>query len=116
MRTWRLETAVEQVPGGAIVTAKGRVGRVTAGRFAEALSAARRETSTLVVDLEGVDYVSGLGLLALREIAESADALILCGVGEPLRNTLELAGLLERVWIEENRQAAIERLRTIAGA
>jgi anti-anti-sigma factor len=116
MRTWGLETAVEQVPGGAIVTAKGRVGRVTARRFAEALSAARRGTSTVAVDLTGVDYVSGLGLLALRETADSADALILCGVGEPLRNTLELAGLLERVKIEDNRQAAIDRLRTIAGA
>jgi anti-anti-sigma factor len=111
MRTWGLETAVEQVPGGAIVTAKGRVGRVTAGRFAEALTAARRHASTLIVDLEGVDYVSGLGLRTLGETADSADALILCGVGEALRNTLELAGLLDRVRIEENRLAAIDRLQ-----
>ncbi len=116
MRTWGLETVVEQVPGGAIVTAKGRVGQVTAGRFAEALTAARRQTSAMVVDLGGVDYVSGLGLRALADTADSAEALILCGVGEALRNTLELAGLLERVTIEENRQAALERLRAIAGA
>ncbi len=116
MRTWRLETAVERVPGGAIVTAKGRIGRVTAARFAEALSAARRETSRVVVDLQGVDYVSGLGLIALRETADSADTLILCGVGEAVRNTLEVAGLIERVRIEESRQAAIDRVRAIAGA
>ena len=114
MRTWTLETAVEQVPGGAILTATGRVGRVTASRFAAALSAARRNASTVIVDLKGVDYLSGLGLLALREAADSADAVILCGVGEALRNTLELAGLLERVRVEENRGAALERLRGIA--
>ena len=116
MRTWGLETAVEQVPGGAILTARGRVGRVTASRFSEALIAARREASTLVVDLQAVDYVSGLGLLALRETADRPGVLILCGIGEPLRNTLELAGLLERVEVEENRQAALKRLRGIAGA
>jgi anti-anti-sigma factor len=115
MGTWGLETSVDRAAGGAIVTARGRVGRLTADRFAEALSAARRETSRVVVDLQGVDYVSGLGLTALREAADSADALILYGVGEAVRNTLKLAGLIERVQIEESRQAALDRLR-VAGA
>jgi anti-anti-sigma factor len=116
METWGLETAVDRVPGGAIVTARGRIGRLTADRFAEAMSAARRQTSRLVVDLHGVDYVSGLGLTALREAADGADALILCGIGEAVRNTLELAGLIERVRIEESRQAALDRLRASDGA
>lgn len=116
MGTWGLETAVDRVPGGAIVTARGRVGRLTAPRFAEALSAARRETPRIVVDLQEVDYVSGLGLTALHEAADGAEDLILCGVGEAVRNTLELAGLIERVRIEESRQAAIDRLRATGGA
>jgi anti-anti-sigma factor len=116
MGTWGLETSLDRVPGGAIITVRGRIGRLTADRFAEALSAARREAPRLVVDLQGVDYVSGLGLTALREAADGAEALILCGVGEPVRNTLELAGLIERVQIEESRQAALDRLRTTAGA
>lgn len=111
MRTWDLETAVERIPGAVIVTATGRIGRVTATRFAGALAAARRETPRLIVDLQKVDYVSGLGLAALTDAAAGAETLILCGVGEAVRNTLELAGLAGRVRFEESRQAAIERLR-----
>jgi anti-anti-sigma factor len=111
MRTWDLETTVEHIPGGAIVTAKGRIGRVTATRFAGALAAVRRQTSRLIVDLQNVDYVSGLGLAALTEAAAGAETLILCGVGEAVRNTLELAGLAGRVKFEESRRSAIERLR-----
>src|SRR5512132_2344546 len=112
MSTWGLETAVEAVPGGAVVTARGRVGRLTAARFSEALTAARRDTTRLVIDLQGVDYISGLGLAALGDVADSADAVILCGVSEAIRNTLELAGLTERVRIEESREAAMARLHT----
>ena len=64
----------------------------------------------MVVDLEGVDYLSGLGLAALRETANGTETLVLCGVCEAVRNTLELAGLTERVKIEGSRQAAIDGL------
>jgi anti-anti-sigma factor len=110
MSTWNLETVVEPVAGGAIVTAKGRIGRVTTDRFADALRVARHETSRVIVDLAGVDYISGAGVLALLETADRVDALILCGLGEAVRNTLDLAGLNGRVWIEETREAAIGRL------
>ena len=110
MRTWVLETALEPVPGGSVLTAKGRVGKVTAARFAEALHDAARDNPRLILDLKAVDYISGPGLTALREAADSTGEVILCGVGEAVRNTLELAGLLERIRIEESRQAAIERL------
>jgi anti-anti-sigma factor len=116
MGTWGLETSVERVTGGAIVTARGRIGRPTADRFAEAMSTARRHDSRIVLDLQGVDYVSGLGLTALEQAADSTEALILCGVGEAVRNTLELAGLIERVQIEESRKGALDRLRAMAGA
>src|SRR5438045_3246507 len=110
MSTWILDTVVETVHGGAIVTAKGRIGRVTAARFADALRGARRDRSRLIVDLAGVDYISGPGIHALLETADDVDALILCGVGEAVRNTVDLAGLNERVRIVETREAAIDRL------
>ena len=111
VRTWGLETLVEPVPGGAVLTAKGRIGRVTAGKFTDALAAARRQAARIVVDLEGVDYVSGPGLAALHEAVSGADVVILCGVSEAVRNTLELAGLTASVQVEGSRQAAINRLR-----
>lgn len=115
MRTWALETAIEHIPGGAVVTVKGRVGQPTAGQFGEALALARRDTSRLIVDLQGVDYVSGPGLAALAETAEAVDTLILCGVAEAVRNTLELAGLTDRVGLEETREAALGRLQQTTG-
>jgi anti-anti-sigma factor len=110
MSTWKLETIVEPVPGGAIVTANGRIGQVTGDRFAEALRRARREASRLIVDLTGVDYISGPGVRALLETADSVETLILCGLGQAVRNTLDLAGVNGRVRIEETRAAAIEKV------
>jgi anti-anti-sigma factor len=110
VNTWDLETAIAPVPGGVVLTAKGRVGRLTASRFADALTAARTQSSRLVIDLHGVDYISGAGLAALRDAADVAETLIVCGVGEALRNTLELGGLTDRVRIEESREAAIGML------
>jgi len=107
MTTWMLETVVDAVPGGAILTVRGRIGRVTAARFSDALRNARRETSCLIVDLTGVDYISGPGISALVETA-GAQGLILCGLREAVRNTLDLAGVNGLVRIEETREAAIE--------
>ena len=84
---------------------------MTAGRFAEALRQARQEAPRLVVDLTGVDYISGGGISALLEAADGAETMILCGLGEAMRNTLDLAGLNGRVRIEETREAAIASCR-----
>lgn len=94
-----------------VLTAKGRVGRLTASRFADVLNDAARQSPRLVIDLHGVDYISGAGLTALRDAADIVETLVVCGVGEALRNTLELGGLADRVRIEESREAAIGALR-----
>jgi anti-anti-sigma factor len=110
-RTWSLDTSTERVPGGIVITARGRIGSGTAPAFAVALSAARAEAPRLVIDLEGVDYISGSGLTALRDAAAGEGGqTILCGLREPVRITLDLAGLLDGVSIETTRAAAIERL------
>jgi anti-anti-sigma factor len=95
--TWTLYTTIEPAADGAVLTVKGRIGQVTAERFAEALNAAKRNNSSLVVDLNGVDYISGLGLKALQEAAEMPGGLTLRGVGEAVRNALELAALTPRI-------------------
>jgi len=111
-RTWSLDTATERVAGGIVLIARGRIGIGTAPAFAAALSAARAESPRVVIDLEGVDYISGSGLLALSQTANSEGGhTILCGVGEPVRITLELAGLIDGVSIEGTRAAAIDKLK-----
>ena len=111
-RTWSLDTATERIPGGIVLTLRGRIGIGTAPAFAAALSAARAESPRVVIDLEGVDYISGSGLMALSQTATSAVGhTILCGLREPVRITLELAGLLDGVSIEGTRAAAIDKLK-----
>ena len=110
-RTWSLEIATERVPGGIVIIPRGRIGTVTASTFAAALTAARAESPRVVIDLEGVDYISGSGLMALSNaVAGEGGPAILCGLREPVRITLELAGLLEGVAVEDSRAAAIDRL------
>jgi anti-anti-sigma factor len=111
-RTWSLDTATERVPGGIVITPRGRIGTLTAPAFAAALAAARAESPRVVIDLEGVDYISGPGVMALRDAASGEGGhAILCGLSEPVRITLELAGVLDSVSIEDTRAAAIARLK-----
>ena len=65
----------------------------------------------LVLDLEGVDYVSSAGLLALDAVLGrvhvSQAQLVLCGVTEPVRVAFELAGLLEHFLVVMTRAEAV---------
>jgi anti-anti-sigma factor len=111
-RTWSLDTVLDRVSGGIVVTPRGRIGSVAAGAFAKAVTAARAEAARVVIDLEKVDYISGPGVMVLREAASiEGGGAILCGLQEPVRITLELAGMPDGVSIEATRADAIERLR-----
>jgi len=68
----------------------------------------------MIVDLAGIDYISSAGLrvllwLAKRMQAEKGD-LVLCGMGEPVRQVFELAGLLPLYAVEGTRDEALTRL------
>jgi anti-anti-sigma factor len=109
-RTWDLDTVAERVPGGIVVTARGRIGSVTADSFAQAVARARTEAASIVIDLSSVDYISGPGVAVLRQASSNGGRIIICGLKEPVRITLELAQVLSDVVVKDNRQAAIESL------
>lgn len=107
---WSLETATETVPGGVVVSARGRVSSGTAGAFAAALTAACAGSGRVVVDLAGVDYMSGPGIVALRDAGEAGQRrIIICGLQDAVRITLELAGLLDGITVESTRATALSR-------
>ncbi len=108
-RTWSLATSVEAVPGATILSAHGRIGIRTARAFADALAAAG--AGPVVIDLTGVDYISGPGLTALRDAASvGGRRAVVCGLQEAVRITLELAGLLDDLPAEHTRETALARL------
>jgi anti-anti-sigma regulatory factor len=74
------------------------------------VAAARTESASVVIDLAGVDYISGAGVTVLREAAGNGTRMILCGLREPVRIALELAQALAGLTVMADRQAAIESL------
>jgi anti-anti-sigma factor len=99
------------------LTLRGRVAKESAtqlsGAIGEALAAGDRR---LVVDFEGVDYISSAGLIALEAAAvrvrEASGAMILSGIDGPVRTTFQLAAVIDRFAIEASSDDAVRRLAT----
>ena len=98
-----------------ILTLHGRVAQESAGQLSKAIgdavSAGNRQ---LVVDFQGVDYISSGGLLALESAAisvrEAGGTLILTGIDGPVRTTFQLAALVDRFIVEPACADAMRRL------
>lgn len=64
----------------------------------------------MVIDLTGVDYISGPGLAALQAAADGRNGtFVLCGVTQPVQIALELAGMFSDMAVEPSRSAAVAR-------
>ena len=87
---WPLRIHEERRDGALILVLAGRLGTASAVQFDAAVAdAVRRGDRRLVIDLKGVDYVSGAGLKALAAAAgacaEARGSLALCELAEPVR-------------------------------
>jgi anti-anti-sigma factor len=97
--TWRFEVTDPVVTGDQVLLRlAGRLGH----RAAPTLTRVGKTVvgggcRRLVLDLAGVDYVSGVGTTALRELARELERnggdLVLTHVSDPVRVVLELAAL-----------------------
>jgi len=92
----------------------GRLGRSSAVALADTLAdALGRGDIRLVLDLSQMDYISSAALQSIESAAAECDALegalVLCGVGAPVRIALEIAGALTYLPIEPSLEAAIGR-------
>jgi anti-anti-sigma factor len=115
--SWKLRVSRAADAGMVVLSVAGRLGTAGAGALVEAVVQALAEGHrSLLLDLEGVDYISSAGLVALDAIAGRAHAdggaLVFCGVCEPVRLVLDLGGVLPDLAIEASREAAVARLRT----
>jgi anti-anti-sigma factor len=109
-RTWYLDIASERVARGVILTPKGRISGVTAAKLAEAVSSARTDAPSVIIDLTGVDYISGPGIAVLQQAATDGTRMILCGLNDSVRITLELARVISDAVVKDTREAAIASL------
>jgi stage II sporulation protein AA (anti-sigma F factor antagonist) len=111
-RTWRFDIHTEYTDRVLILRLTGRLDRASVSGLREALATAT--TSGVLVDLGGLDYISGPGLAAFQEAAGRAGAagrpFVLCGLEESVRIAFDLAGLLQVLAIEPDRTRGIARV------
>jgi anti-anti-sigma factor len=114
---WDLTIGRQDLDGTVVLTVSGRLGHSAAGELHRVLGAALDAGCRhVIVDLAGVDYLSGRALLTVAAAAErlrdSDGGLVLCALTHPVRSTLRIAGWLERFPVEPTRDRAIARCQT----
>ena len=112
---WPLHITPARCGNVLVIVLSGRLGQAAETALVDTLARAIDQGDTRVVmDLTGVDYVSSPGLRAIASAADRCAShnggLVLCGVAEPVRIALELAGLATRIPIEPSREMAVARL------
>lgn len=120
---WRLAILDEVAGDVSIVTATGRLGAAMAGTWEEGL-ARIAGSRKIVIDLGGIDYACSSAIVALSEFLDRRESLdrregqdggvVVCGLGDPLRLTFDLAGLLSRLTVAPTRAAALALLNARA--
>ena len=112
-RTWDFHIHRERTGDVLVLRLAGRLGAAAVTLLRDAL--ATPEQVAVVVDLEGLDYISGAGLGALRDAAGHAAAagqpFALCGIAGSVRIAFELAGMLGSLPVEADRSEAVARVR-----
>ncbi len=97
-----------------VVAPVGRIDSTTSEALEQALTTALdRGERQLVVDFEGVGYISSVGLrvllVAARRIREGHGTLVLCALGDAVRQVFDLAGFLPIFSVERTRELAVAR-------
>ena len=108
-----MEIREERRGGILVLAASGRFDSVTSPDLERRLLVVAGERR-LVLDLAGVEYVSSAGLRVFlklaRKVKDGGGELLLCAMGEPVRQVFDLAGFLPLFAIEPSRERALTRL------
>jgi anti-anti-sigma factor len=102
-----------------VVAPAGRIDSTTSDALEQALTKAIDVGELrLVIDLDGVSYISSAGLRVLLVVAKRLKAkrgtLVLCALGDGVRQVFDLAGFLPLFLVESTRDLAIARCGAVA--
>jgi len=97
-----------------VIAPSGRIDSTTSEALEQALTRALDAGERrLVVDFDRVSYISSAGLrvllVAAKRLRAAHGALVLCALGEPVRQVFELAGFLPLFAVERSRDLALTR-------
>jgi anti-anti-sigma factor len=110
-----MEIRQEKRDGIVVVAPVGRVDSTTSDMLEQALvgvlDAGERR---LIVDFSGVDYISSAGLRVLLVVAKrfagGRGTLVLCCLGDAVRQVFDLAGFLPLFATERSRDLALTQV------
>ena len=107
-----MDIHTERENGILIAKAKGRIDGVNARDFEEALKAAiSTDDNTVVMDLEGLSYISSAGLRVILLIAKTLRKrnaeLMLCSLSDPIREVFEISGFDKFIPVHASREQAL---------
>ena len=111
---WFLRTSGQEHGAVRVVIVEGRVSHSTAAELAHALAHPDANgLRAIVVDLSGVDYISGAGLRVFETTAallgQGNVALLVCGLQPPVQAAFDLAGVIPNLVVAASRDAALRR-------
>jgi anti-sigma B factor antagonist len=85
--------------GAIVLSLSGKLSAATAGEFNASVEEALGESSALILDFKGVDYMASAGLRVLvaaqKKLSASGGSLSLINVGKTVMEVLEVTGLDE---------------------
>ena len=109
-----MEIREDREQGVLVVAVTGRVDSLSSGELETCLLAHAGRDKRLVVDMQGVEYISSAGLRVLlrlvNKMQEVKGDLVLCSMADGVREVFELAGFASIFSIEPSLEAALARL------
>jgi anti-anti-sigma factor len=104
----------EQLPKAALLTVQGRVDSESAPEFDQALSHALAQKNVLVINLQGVEFLSSAGLRAIvkayQAVQNSGGDVRLSNVSRPVEVVLRTVGMMQMLKSFATDQEALETL------
>jgi len=100
-----------------LVEARGRIDGINAGQFLQTLSDEHaRGRTRIVLDMAGVNFLSGAGIKALRKFYDQAGALRIARPSEEVREVFQIIGLDTVYGLYPSRVGAIQAVTSITNA
>ncbi|HEX7777647.1 MAG TPA: STAS domain-containing protein [Vicinamibacterales bacterium] len=102
----------EQQNGIVVVTPRGRVDSTSASALdAHLMEVSKAARPRIVVDFAEVEYISSAGLRVMltlaKRVRDAKGALVICSLGDAVKQVFELAGFLPLFSIEGSRDGAV---------
>jgi anti-anti-sigma factor len=107
-----MDISTTESNGVSVVVVKGQVDSATSSQLESTLkSLLENDKTRIVLDLQGVEYMSSMGLRVLvstmKTLQESDGGLRLCNISKSVSGLLLTVGMLDMFSIYENQDEAI---------